>query len=271
MFNQQEVGQVDGLRVSSNNVTVEGIYAQDSMLDNGPGMVSLPTPVDALAEYTVVTSSAAAEFGRGGGAQVQAIYRSGTNDFHGSVYEFNRNTVYNANNFFLNRQQTDDGSKAKRPVFLRNQYGFSLGGPIKRERIFFFGTWEGQRERQATVVNRNVFTQTLRDGTFRYYNKGRNNVALVDPISGDPKVPAEDISTINLLTVDTTRPGADSSGRVAGILKQVPLPNNYDIGDGFNTAGYRYTSPLPSDYDQYVIKADFVLTSKHRASFSGGY
>jgi len=271
MFNQQQVGTVDGLRVVANNVTVEGIWAQDPMLDNGPGMVSMPTPADALAEYTVVTSSAAAEFGRGAGAQIQAIYRSGTNEFHGSVYEFNRNTLYNANNFFLNKQPTKDGSKAKRPVFLRNQYGFSLGGPIKREKLFFFGTWEGQRERQAQVVNRTVFTQTARDGTFRYYNKGRNQTSLVDAVTGAPKVPAEDISTINLLTVDPTRLGADSSGRVAGILKQVPLPNNYEIGDGFNTAGHRYTSALASDYDQVVLKVDFVITSKHRASWSGGY
>ncbi|MFH1572516.1 MAG: carboxypeptidase-like regulatory domain-containing protein, partial [Acidobacteriota bacterium] len=69
-FNQQHRGNVDGLRVVANNVTVEGIWAQDSLLENGPGMVSLPTPVDALAEYTVVTSSASAEFGRGAGAQV---------------------------------------------------------------------------------------------------------------------------------------------------------------------------------------------------------
>jgi hypothetical protein len=271
MFNQQQVGTVDGLRVVANNVTVEGIWAQDPMLDNGPGMVSMPTPVDALAEYTVVTSSAAAEFGRGAGAQIQAIYKSGTNEFHGTVYEFNRNTVYNANNFFLNKQPTKDGSKAKRPVFLRNQYGFSLGGPIKRERIFFFGTWEGQRERQAQVINRTVFTQTLRDGNFRYYNKGANSASLVDPLTGAPKVPAADISTINLLTVDSTRLGADSSGKVAAILKQVPLPNNYEIGDGFNRAGYRYTSALPSDYDQFVIKGDFVVTSKHRASWSVAY
>ena len=271
MFNQQQAGNVDGLRVVANNVMVEGIWAQDPMLDNGPGMVSMPTPVDALAEYTVVTSSAAAEFGRGAGAQIQAIYKSGTNDFHGTVYEFNRNTIYNANSFFLNKQPTKDGSKAKRAVFLRNQYGLSLGGPIRRERIFFFGTWEGQRERQAQVINRTVFTQTLRDGTFRYYNKGRNSGSLVDPVTGAPKVPAEDISTINLLTVDPTRLGADTSGKVAGIFKQVPPPNNYEIGDGFNTTGYRYTSPLLSDGDQFVIKGDFVLTSKHRASWSVGY
>lgn len=152
------MGTVDGLRVVANNLTVEKIWAQDPMLDNGPGMVSTPTPVEAPAEYTVVTSSAAAEFGRGAGAQIQAIYKSGTNEFHGTVYEFNRNTVYNANNFFLNKQPTKDGSKAKRPAFLRNRYGFSLGGPIKREKIFFLGTWEGQRERQAQVINRTVFT-----------------------------------------------------------------------------------------------------------------
>ncbi len=270
-FNQQHRGNVDGLRVVSNNVTVEGIWVQDSMLENGPGMVSMPVPQDSVGEYTVVTSSASAEYGRGGGAQVQAIYKSGTNSFHGSVYEFNRNTVYNANNFFLNRAPQPASQKAKRPVFLRNQYGFSFGGPVKRDKTFFFMTWEGQRERQAAVINRNTFTQALRDGTFRYYNKGRNATSLVDPTTGAPRVPAGDISTINLLQIDPTRLGADSSGRVAGILKQVPLPNNYDIGDGFNTAGYRYTTSIPDDYDQYVVKGDHALSSKHRLNVSHGY
>jgi len=270
-FNQQHRGNVDGLRVVANNVTVEGIWAQDSMLENGPGMVSLPTPQDALAEYSVVTSSASAEYGRGGGAQVQAIYRSGTNRFHGSAYLFNRNTVYNANNFFLNRTPTGDGSKAKRPVFLRNQYGFSLGGPIVKDKTFFFMTWEAQRERQAAVVNRNVFTQQLRDGIFRYNNKGQNSVSIVNSATGVPTVPAGDISTIDLLKVDPTRLGADASGQVAAILKQVPLPNNYDIGDGLNLAGYRYTSPIPDDYDQYVVKGDQVFGVNHRLSISHGY
>jgi len=96
-------------------------------------------PQEAVGEYRVPTLSASADTGRGGGAQVQVVYKSGTNSFHGSVYAFNRNTAYDANDFFNNRV----GSSG--PVLLRNQYGVALGGPIQRNKTFCFFNWEGQR------------------------------------------------------------------------------------------------------------------------------
>jgi hypothetical protein len=80
-----------------------------------------------------------------------------------------------------------------------------------------------------------------RDGIFRFYKKGQNSNSRVDK-AGNPTVPAEDIGTINLLTVDPSRQGLDSSGKVASVFKIQPLPNNYDLGDGFNLGGYRYIS-----------------------------
>jgi len=261
---QQDNGNVDGLRVEANNLVVEGISSTDPLVNMSAAWSAAPVPLEAVGEYRVVTSNAAAEYGRGGGAQVQVVYKSGTNQFHGSAFEFHRNTVFNANNFFANKQGI------QRPVFLRHQFGGSLGGPIIKNRTFFFVTYEGWREKQAQVVNYPVYTQTLRTGTFRFYRKGANNPALVDA-SGNPVVPAADMGTIDLLSVDPSRLGADPTGTVARLLKDVPLPNNYDVGDGFNIGGYRFNSTNPYLVDQFVIKGDHRINDKHQLSASGGW
>jgi len=262
---QQAVGSVDGLRTNASNIKIEGVWASDVAFDMSPAAPNATVPLEAVGEYRVTTSSASAEAGRGAGAQVQVVYRSGTNSFHGSAYEFNRNTVYNANNFFANKQGTD------RPKFLRNQYGASLGGPIIKNKTFFFGTWEGQREIAGSILNRYSYTQTTRNGIFRYYKKGQNSNSLVDK-AGNPTVPDGDIGTINLFTVDPSRQGLDSSGKVAYLFKLQPLPNNYDLGDGFNLGGYRYISNEPNNYNQFVAKVDHTLSRTNQLSVSlGGY
>jgi hypothetical protein len=262
--NQQDKGSIDGLRVSANNITVEGISATDPLVDMSPAWSSFPVPLEAVGEYRVVTNNGSAEYGRGAGAAVQVVYRSGTNKFHGSVFEFHRNTALNANNFFNNRQNLP------RPVLRRHQFGAAFGGPIIKNKTFFFGTYEGWRERQDEIVNYPVYTQTLRSGTFRYYNKGRNVVSLVDA-QGNPLVAAGDISTINLLTVDPTRQGFDSSGIVKRIIDQVPLPNNFDIGDAFNLGGYRFNSAKFFKIDQFLIKLDHQFNPQHQLGFSFGW
>ena len=169
-----------------------------------------------------------------------------TEDCRGALFEFNRNTAYNANDFFNNR------SGNKRPVLLRNQFGFAFGGPIIRNRTFFFATLEWQRQTQASVENRVVYTPSLRAGNFRYYTKGANSGALVDR-GGNLVVPAGDIASVNLLTVDPSRQGLDTV-YLPKLLAQMPAPNNYDLGDGLNTGGYRYNSPVPDNYYQLLVR-----------------
>ncbi|MBM3791948.1 MAG: carboxypeptidase regulatory-like domain-containing protein, partial [Acidobacteria bacterium] len=259
---QQAVGSVDGLRTNANNVKVEGVWASDGSFDMSPAAPAVPVPQESVGEYRVTTSSATADSGRGSGAMVQVVYKSGTNSFHGSAYLFNRNTVYNANNFFTNR------AGAPRPVFLRNQYGASFGGPIIRDKTFFFANWEGQKQRQAAIENKMVFTDPVRKGAFRYNTTGKANSGSMVDKDGNPTVP---FGTINLFTVDPSRLGFDSSGIVAAKLNQIPLPNNYDIGDGFNLGGYRYTSSNPNDGNQVIAKLDHTLSLKHQLTTSFGW
>jgi hypothetical protein len=262
---QQAVGSVDGLRTNANNVKVEGVWASDPSVDMSPAAPNVSLPLEAVGSYRVTTSSAGADEGRGSGAQVSVAYKSGTNRFHAGVYDFNRNTIFNANNFFSNRQQQD------RPKFLSNQYGATFGGPIIKNRTFLFVSWEGLREIQGTVSNRYSYTSTMRTGIFRYYKGGKNSGSLVDK-NGNPLISTGKIGTINLLNSDSTRKGMDSSGKVSATLAKMPLPNNYDLGDGFNLGGYRYVSNDPTNSSQFVAKVDHTISPKHQLTLAlGGY
>jgi len=104
---QQAVGSVDGLRTNASNVKIEGVWASDASYDMSPASPNAVVPLDAVGEYRVTTSSASADSGRGAGAMVSVVYKAGTNRFHGDVFEFNRNTAYNANEFFAHLQEQD--------------------------------------------------------------------------------------------------------------------------------------------------------------------
>ena len=111
---------------------------------------------DAIQEFRVQTNSVTAEFGRFGGGVVNLTSKSGTNDLHGSAYEFLRNRVLNSNTFFNNR------SAVARPAFTQNQFGTSAGGPVIRDKTFFFGSYEGFRLRQGNSVLRTAFARPAR-------------------------------------------------------------------------------------------------------------
>ncbi|MBI4469040.1 MAG: TonB-dependent receptor [Acidobacteria bacterium] len=145
---------VNGQRASANNFLVDGTDANNPFLQfnaAGPsGTSSAIAPVEAIQEFKVETQNSSAEFGRFSGAVVNVITRSGTNEFHGSVFEFFRNNVLDANNYFLN------GSGIDRPALRNNQFGGVLGGPIRRDRTFFFGLFEGLRQAFSSVANGTV-------------------------------------------------------------------------------------------------------------------
>jgi hypothetical protein len=128
---------VNGGRGRSNNFSVNGGDANDAFV-NLPTVQ--PTP-DSIQEFRVLTNTFDAEYGRNSGSVVNVVTKSGTNGLHGDVYEFFRNKVLNARNYF---EQT-------RPQFQQNQFGGTLGGPIKRDRTFFFASYEGRRVRQPTT------------------------------------------------------------------------------------------------------------------------
>ncbi len=257
MVGQQQTGGVDGLAPHTGNTKVEGVFSSWTSFDNSPADIGISIPQEAVGEYRVTTSGATADTGRGSGAQVSISLKSGTNKFHGSLFEFNRNEAFNANSFFNNR------AGVRRPPYRRNQFGGSLGGPIIKNRAFFFFTMEFDRLRTFSEQNHLVYTQTLRDGVFRHNTQGPNLTSSVDA-QGNPRVP---FATINLLTVDPTRLGKDTFF-LPKLLAVMPPPNNFDIGDGFNLAGHRFIAPVNQPTNQWLFKIDYKLSERHQLAVS---
>jgi len=143
--NSQNIS-VNGARVTNNNFQINGIDA-NSMGTNSAPSLSIPAP-ETIQEFKVQTSLYDATFGRSGGGNIQAVTKSGSNGFHGSAYEYFRDDSMNANNTFLK------AAGVERPVLERNVFGGAIGGPIKKDKIFFFGSYQGTREDNgASIIN----------------------------------------------------------------------------------------------------------------------
>ena len=161
---------VNGAREDANNFLLDGVYNGDPKL-NG---VSVTPPVDAIREFEVATSTYDASFGRNAGGQIDVVTRSGGNRFHGTAYEFLSDGALDATNFFA-------PSRQPAPKYRRNQFGGTLGGPLVRERTFFFVDYQGTRAAAGQTLVANVPTLAERSGNF-----SQSNLAAVDPASGQP-------------------------------------------------------------------------------------
>src|SRR5262249_45509144 len=146
---------INGSREDANNFLLDGVYNVDPKLNT----FGVKPPVDAIREFEVLASAYDASFGRSAGAQVNIVLKSGTNGVHGTAYEFLRNQALDARNFFAPADQPD-------PRNQRNQFGFSLGGPIVKDRTFFFGDYEGARFREGITRLANVPSARERVGDF---------------------------------------------------------------------------------------------------------
>src|SRR5215510_8576972 len=183
-------GYVNGGRSDQSNITLDGVDVNEQQ--NGLDVVTneafasvLRVTRDSLQEFRVTTTNPNAEQGRSSGAQISLVTRSGSNQWHGSLFETHRNTVTTANDFFNN------AAGVERPQLLRNIFGGSVGGPIKNDRAFFFFTYEGFREATATSVVREVPLPTLGQGIVRYRTESGFS---------DPGCPAGTPAGVNCLT-----------------------------------------------------------------------
>ncbi|MCS6951914.1 MAG: TonB-dependent receptor [Bryobacterales bacterium] len=240
---------INGQRTSFANATLDGINVQDNFirsnaLDFLPNLLLL----DQVAEVTIVTSNAGAMF-PGGTAQVSFVTPSGTNEYHGSLYWYNRNNKLSANTWFNNR----DG--IPRPFLNQNQGGGTLGGPIKRDKLLFYANYEAFRLRQQSTANRTILTADARQGIFTYRDSAGNvrkaNVLQLAGVGFDPVMQR--------------------------LLEQVPGPekiNNFRVGDSTesllrNTAGYSFLLRNNRTRDNVTGKLDYIHSTRH--TFSGTF
>lgn len=240
-------GSVNGGRSDQANVTLDGVDVNDQL--NGLAFTSvLRVTLDSVQEFRVTTTNANADEGRSSGAQVALLTKSGSNAFHGSVYEFNRNTNFSANDYFNN------AAGVPRPQLIRNVFGTSLGGPIRKNRLFFFLTYEGRRDARAESDVRIVPSMLMRQGSLLYVNTAGDTVTL---------------SPSDIQALDPAHIGPNQA--VLDIFQQYPKPNDTTVGDGLNTEGFRFNSPLHLKYDTYIARLDYSLTEngKHQLSWRG--
>jgi Carboxypeptidase regulatory-like domain len=233
-------------RTLINGGTDGGTGSVNYYLDGGVNMTGLrntgnilPNP-DAIQEFRVQTNSYNAEYGRFASGVINVLTKSGTNEFHGSVFEYVRNTVFNAN---------DWGSTLDKAPFHRNQFGGAIGGPIKRDKTFFFFSYSGLRQTTSTFLNGAVVPTALeRAGNFT-----ASGTKPVDPATG--------------------------AAFVCNGVTNVICPNRMDpvavkiINDFIptaNVAGSRWQGNVPSPYDSndFLVKLDHQLNAAHRLSFS---
>lgn len=226
---------VAGGQINGNNYLLDGGDHRDTHSN-----VNLPFPFpDALQEFSVQTSGTSARYGLHPGSVVNAITKSGTNTFHGNLFEFVRNGNFNARNFFAARQDT----------LRRNQFGGTIGGPIKRDRIFLFSGYQGTRERTAPPeLIAFVPTQAAVAGDFRTLASGAcqsNGVGrtIMDPATRQP-------------FPNNTIPVSQFSAPAVNLLKVIPISND-------PCGKLQYSIPNPNNENQYVGKADWVQSSAH--------
>ena len=259
---------INGNQGNSINYTMDGINSQNNLLTGSFFNYSNVVTVDRAEEVRVVTSPADAEFGRGAG-QVQMVTRSGSNAFHGSAFYEHRNTWLNANNFFNNAQGRDAGGNilVGRPILIQNNYGVRMGGYVKKNKTFFNGIWEPYKQRGSPTFTATVLTAAARAGNFRFIPGVQNQNAgagtpTVDA-NGNPLNPSA-VQTASLYGRDPNRLTADPTGAVAHNLALIPLPNNFKVGDGLNTAGFIWNRPVPINFELYEGRIDHLFSDKHR-------
>ncbi|MCL5745243.1 MAG: Plug and carboxypeptidase regulatory-like domain-containing protein, partial [Acidobacteria bacterium] len=180
LFNNAAGFRINGGRANTNEMLIDGITNVAPAANPIAVVAIMPSP-DALQEFKVVTNSYSAEYGRSGGGIVNMVMRSGTNQYHGTLFEFLRNSKMDSNDFFANRTGTPLAS------FQRNQFGFTFGGPVKHDKLFYFVNYEGLRQLAASTANLTVPTVAERDGNFsQSFQKVGNQclpVSVYDPVT----------------------------------------------------------------------------------------
>jgi hypothetical protein len=227
---------VNGLTSFDNSFLLDGIDNNEI----GQGTLVIQPAPDAISEFRVEENSMPAEFGRGGAA-VNVVLKSGTNNFHGGAYEFIRNSVLDARNYF----------DPQRPPFQRNQYGALLGGPIWRNRTFFFVDYEGERIRQGVSYISTVPTALMHQGNF---SEVQTN--LYDPYTTDPVTDRRTLlNPSNPYVIPSSR--IDSVGQA--VVNVLPQPNLSGTVNNFV-----YTPKQVTNGDQYDFRLDHTINSSNQ-------
>jgi len=255
-------GNVAGARSDQSNVTLDGVDINETQtnsvgasVQDDPIASNLPNNntvlrlnSEAIQEFRVTTTNANANAGHSSGAQISLVTRSGSNDFHGSLFELYRSKKLAANDFFNNRVGIP------KPQLIRHSFGGSLGGPIMKDRAFFFYSFEALRQTSQTSVVRTVPLASMGRGELRY------------------RTSAGAIVTLTTAQLNAAFPALDMNPAAIEIFKTAAAKytaNDFTTGDStpnalLNTAGFRFNAATPVELNSHVGRFDFNLTNNQQ-------
>lgn len=273
-------GVVNGARNDQSNLTLDGVDNND-VTAGTPFVGILRSTRDSVQEFRVTTTNANADAGRSSGAQVSVVTRSGSNQIHGSAYEFYRDPGIVANNWFVKQTDFNTGARNVPAKVLINTYGASLGAPIIKNKLFFFGAYEGYKYASDAVVTQTVpsVLNPVAGGTLAGTNIGglvTGNV--VYPNCGSAAacstgatnfvLTPSDIANIDSqCTSPCTTPGTDNAA--IQYMSLFPHANSSTVGDGLNTGGYTFVSPNPNHQITNVARVDYTINSRQSLFLRG--
>ena len=238
-------GYVAGARSDQSNITLDGVDINDAQSNAIDGSV-LRLNAEAIQEFRVNTINANANEGRSSGAQINLVSKTGTNNWHGALFEWYRSTLGKANDWFNNRDGVPVSS------LVHNLFGGSLGGPIKKDKAFFFYAYEGQREARSQGVTRVVPLANLGQGIINY------------SYCADPNCVTSAVSSLNLAqnqqVYAATGINSAALAALADAASRYPA-NDISFGDGLNTGGFRFNAPIPIKQNNHYARFDFTPTS----------
>jgi hypothetical protein len=262
-------GATAGARSDQQNVTLDGIDVNDPQLQAAFTSAVRMTQ-DALQEFKVSTTNYGAEMGRSSGPQVSLVTKSGTNQFNGAGYWFTRRTATSSNEYFLKLSQVLAEKESKAPKLDKGIYGGSIGGPIKRSKMFFFGNFEALREDSESPTLRSVPSNSFRDGVLMY----RCATASLCPggsvrgFSNSHAVPAgwygltpQEIAAIDPLGVGPSRAASQ-------YFSQYPGPNEPGL-DNANIMDFRFAAPIKNDFNTFIGRFDYKISNSQNLFVRG--
>ncbi|MGH9939771.1 MAG: carboxypeptidase regulatory-like domain-containing protein, partial [Blastocatellia bacterium] len=233
---------INGQRSTFTNITRDGINIQDNHIRQNASSFSVERPsVDDVSEFTLTTQNAGSDLGYGA-SQVQFVTPRGQNAFHGGLFHYNRNSEFSANSFFNNASGTP------KSFLNRNQFGGNILGPIIKNKLFFFGFYEGLRLRTQSSQLRTLLTPSARQGVFTFTNN-----------AGAP----QSVNIFSLLPASAGLTGIDPIVQ-SRILNNLPVAGNTtERGDRLNTTGLRFLQRANNDRDKYSARFDYDLSERH--------
>jgi hypothetical protein len=259
-------GAVNGGRSDQGNVTMDGIDDNDQV--NGYAFLGvLRETQDSVEEFRVTTGDANADQGRSSGAQISLVTKSGTNKFHGAVYEYNRPTITVANDWFNKQAQLSSGLPNVPGKLIRNIFGGAVGGPIKKDKLFFFANYEATRQAENTQVTRTTPTASYDNGTIQYLGDTAGGAVVTQAIPASDVVKLDAACQICKTSAYPFPKGPNPNA--LGYFKSEPAANGLTEGDGLNEGSFTFSSPSPVWLNTSIARLDYTPNDKHRLFVRG--